>query len=81
MDWSKDGAERSTRLQTLAENGGDVWRYALDCLTTKPSDTVPVLNSQELRGNADAGGCHIVCMMQSAAAACRGAKAYGTKDG
>ena len=29
-------------------NGGDVWRYALDCLTKTPSDTVPGLNSQEL---------------------------------
>ena len=50
MDWSKDGAERIARLRTLAENGGDVWRYALDCLTKKHSDTVPVpdLNSQEL---------------------------------
>ena len=48
MGWSKDGAERIARLRTLAENGGDVWRYALDCLTKKPSDTVPDLNSQEL---------------------------------
>ena len=48
MGWSKDGAERIARLRTLAENGGDVWRYALDCLTKKHSDTVPDLNSQEL---------------------------------
>ncbi|MCU6715654.1 hypothetical protein OCV58_12185, partial [Megasphaera butyrica] len=34
--------------RTLAENGGDVWRYALDCLTKKHSDTVPDLNEQEL---------------------------------
>ena len=40
--------ERIARLRTLAENGGDVWRYALDCLTKKHSDTVPDLNEQEL---------------------------------
>ena len=48
MGWSKNGVERIARLRTLAENGGDVWRYALDCLTKKPSDTAPDLNAQEL---------------------------------
>ena len=48
MGWSKDGAERIARLRTLAENGGDVWQYALDCLTKKASDVVPNLNPQVL---------------------------------